>query len=122
MYTLDTNAVIYYLQKDEAVRAVIEPMLEAGAVHVATVTEIELFSYTHLTLDDNNRIEKLLDAFEIVPLDSNIARIAGRLRREQRMKLPDSVIAATALFTGTTLVTRNIRDFKRIPNLSVEKI
>ena len=45
-----------------------------------------------------------------------------KMRREQRMKLPDSVIAATALFTGTTLVTRNIRDFKRIPNLSVEKI
>ncbi len=89
---------------------------------MATVTEIELFSYADLTLEENDRIEKLLGAFEIVPLDSNIARIAGKLRREQRTKLPDSVIAATALFTGATLVTRNVRDFKRVPNLLVERI
>jgi predicted nucleic acid-binding protein len=33
------------------------------------------------------------------------------------MKALDSLIAATALMTGTTLATRNVRNFQRVPNL-----
>ena len=58
----------------------------------------------------------------IIPLDSRIARIAGSLRRQYNIKTADSIVAATALFTGTTLITRNIRDFQKIPNLLLRKI
>ena len=39
-----------------------------------------------------------------------------------RLKLADSAIAATALFTGTKLLTRNTRDFKNVFNLAVQRI
>jgi predicted nucleic acid-binding protein len=35
---------------------------------------------------------------------------------------PDSAIAATALFTETQLITRNVRDFKHIPELALREI
>jgi predicted nucleic acid-binding protein len=38
------------------------------------------------------------------------------------MKTADSTNAATALMTNTTLLTRNTRDFKNVPGLSVKKI
>jgi predicted nucleic acid-binding protein len=39
------------------------------------------------------------------------------LRKKNKTKLPDAIIAATALELGLTLITRNIGDFKNIPNL-----
>ena len=36
--------------------------------------------------------------------------------------VPDSIIAATAMFTGITLLTRNTRDFRKISNLGIRKI
>lgn len=75
-----------------------------------------------VTADDTSAIETVLTAFAKIPIDSTIARTAGFLRSRYRIKTPDSIIAATALFTGTTLVTRNVADFKTIELLSVQKI
>jgi predicted nucleic acid-binding protein len=38
------------------------------------------------------------------------------------MKALESFITATALMTGTTLATRNVRDFLRVPNLDVRQL
>jgi len=58
----------------------------------------------------------------VIPVDSRIARTAGWIRRAYRVNIADGVIAATALFTGTTLLTRNTRDFRKIPNLLLRQI
>lgn len=65
---------------------------------------------TELFLEEN---------FIFVPFDRFVARIAARLRRETRIKFPDAAIAATAIFTRTSLVTRNLKDFRRVPNLEI---
>jgi len=57
-----------------------------------------------------------------IPIDSRLARIAGFFRRQHKLKIPDSVIAATALLTGTILITRNVRDFMKIKNLSLRNV
>jgi len=54
---------------------------------------------------------------EIINIDSKIARLAGSLRSKYRIKTPDAAIAATAIFTETTLVSRNGKDFKKIKEL-----
>lgn len=123
MYTLDTNAIIYYLKGDEdSVRILTEIFSENLPLYVSALTETELFSFSHLTPRDVERIEGLIRTVAVIPVDSRIARIAGLIRRKYRLAIADSVIAATALFTGTTLLTRNIRDFRRIPNLLLRKI
>jgi len=58
----------------------------------------------------------------VIPVDSRIARIAGQIRRIYKLNIADSTIAAAAMFTGTTLLTRNTQDFKKIPNISLHKI
>ncbi|MBI4493912.1 MAG: type II toxin-antitoxin system VapC family toxin [Chloroflexi bacterium] len=48
------------------------------------------------------------------------ARIRGQLRRSGRVVGdPDLLIAATALHHHLILVTRNLRDFSRIPDLKL---
>ncbi len=76
-----------------------------------------------MTTDDEMRLSTFLGSVQILPLTSRIARIAGDLRRlYPRLKAFDSAIAATALFTHSTLITRNIRDFQSIGELSVMPI
>ncbi len=123
MYTLDTNVVIYYLKGEPAVTTFLERIAaRETALYVASVTEVELFGFSKLTEKEEEGIELFLETISVIPLDSQIARIAGSLRRRYALKVPDSIIGGTALFTGSTLVTRNIRDFERVPQLTIERI
>ena len=123
MYTFDTNAIIYYLKNEAAASLIVSGIFEKRVpVYVATITELELFGYPHLTSQEAELIEALLQSVSIIPLDSRLARTAGQIRSRFRLEVSDSIIAATALSTGTTLVTRNIKDFKNVPNLSLLKI
>ncbi|OGZ46955.1 MAG: hypothetical protein A3J54_01905 [Candidatus Ryanbacteria bacterium RIFCSPHIGHO2_02_FULL_45_13b] len=123
MYTLDTNTIIYYVKGDERVVAVVEDMVSSDyPIYVSVLTEAELFSYSHLTDIETEHIDSLLRTVSIIPLDSRLARLAGMVRRMYKTKLADSIIASTALVTGSTLLTRNINDFKKIINLSLKRI
>ena len=123
MLTLDTNAVIYYLKDDADAVELLEPLIRTRTpLFVATITELELFSLPTITAEESNRIEAVLPLFSIFPLDSRIARKAAEIRRMYRLKIADSIIAATALFTNSTLLTRNIKDFKRISGLPVQAV
>ena len=120
MYTLDTNAIIYYLDEDPAVVSVLDPLLAQDiALFVSVVTELELLSYPRLTEEDMAEIAQLLASMVVFPLESRLAHLAAALRRQYRLKTPDSVVAATALLTRTTLVTRNVQDFQAIAGLSL---
>ncbi|HWE65252.1 MAG TPA: PIN domain-containing protein [Acidimicrobiales bacterium] len=57
--------------------------------------------------------------FEAIPVDRAVAERAGRIRRETGLRLPDALIAATALERGLTLTTRNRRHFEAVPGLGV---
>lgn len=64
-------------------------------------------------------IRQLLRAMTEYPVDRQVADVAGRIRQEASIRLPDALIAATALVHGLTLHTRNVRDFKRVGGLRV---
>ena len=124
MYTLDTNAIIYYLDRDPAVVVLLDRLFDNvdATFYVSTVTELELYSYPDLNDEEEAAITRLLTDMFVVPLDSRLARYAGYLRRLYRLKTPDSAIAATAMLTKTTLLTRNMDDFRQIEYLKVQEI
>src|SRR3989344_852416 len=113
-YTLDTNTIIYYLHADQGVRRFVDiSIANETPIYISVISESELLRYKGLTDEEELAIVRFLPAFSTIPLDSYLARKAGAIGREYDVKLADSIIAATALFTGSTLVTRNVRDFKR---------
>jgi len=123
MHTLDTNAIIYYFKDDPKVVSVLRhALVQNTPLYISTITEVELFGFPDLSPQESQTIDKLLKTIAIIPLDSRIARTAGLIRRAYQVKTADSVIAATALFTASTLLTRNVRDFKQIPNLNIQEI
>jgi predicted nucleic acid-binding protein len=124
VYTFDTNAIIYYLDRDQAVVILLDRLFENvdATFYVSTVTELELYSYPDLSEEEEAGIKRLLTDMFVVPLDSRMARYAGYLRRLYRLKTPDSAIATTAILTKTTLLTHNVEDFRQIDNLKLQEI
>ncbi|MDO8552001.1 MAG: type II toxin-antitoxin system VapC family toxin [bacterium] len=122
MYLFDTNAIIYFLSGDKkAVEFVKEIVKENKTIYVPTIVRLELFSKSNLTSVEQNAISDFLSYTIEINLDKTIADIAAAIRRKFRMKVADSIVAASALYTNSFLVTRNIKDFK-ISDIQVIKI
>lgn len=98
---LDTNIVLYLLGGRLA-----QP-LPAGAYAVSVITEMELLSYPGLKAAEEAAIGEFLAGVTLVELDAPVRAIAVALRRAQRLKLPDAVVAASAVSLGVELLTND---------------
>jgi predicted nucleic acid-binding protein len=87
-------------------------------VHYSVVTRAELLAGTTAS----ESVDILLAPFREIPVDRGIAERAGRIRRETRVRLPDALIAATAIEGGLGLVTRNRSDFAQIRGLRLRSV
>lgn len=122
--TIDTNVLVAYLDDNTPVVETLSLWKrERRPLFLPSVVEVELLSFAGWEPAQLRTVEIFLeDSFFLIPLDRTIARIAARIRQQHRIKTPDAVIAATALFTHTPLVTKNTKDFKRIAELQIIEI
>jgi predicted nucleic acid-binding protein len=109
---LDTDAFVDHL------RGARELDPRNHRVHYSVITRAELLAGT--TAGDSVNI--LLGPFREIPVDRGVAERAGRIRRETGVRLPDALIAATAIEGGLGLVTRNRSDFERIRGLRLRSL
>ena len=119
--TIDTNIIIAYLSGDENVVNFLNSWRNKGGfLYLPTIVETELLSFTGWTEKEEALVKIFLqENFISIPFDHNLAEIASQLRKKNKIKLPDAAIAATAIYTKSPLVTRNIKDFKNINNLNL---
>jgi len=119
--TIDANIVIDLLNGDARVAETLRNWFTSHiTLYLPTVAETEILSLSRLTPIERREIEALIEEnFTSVPYNRIVARIAADIRRTTKIKLPDAAIAATALYTHTPIVTRNVQDFRRILNLEV---
>lgn len=65
--------------------------------------------------DNEATVRDFLDKyFTVVPVDSAVSEMTVQVRRNERLRLPDAIILATARVHNASLVTRNTKDFDRI--------
>src|SRR5216683_3047159 len=88
----------------------------AGRLGYSVITRAELLAGADR--DEEPNVRRLLAGMDEIPVDRRIADRAGRLRRDiPKLRLPDALIAATALVHSLALHTKHSRDFKRVPTL-----
>ncbi len=122
MYLFDTNAVIYFLSGDKKAVDLVKEILKGNKIiYVPTIVRLELFSKQDMTEIEQNAISDFLSYTIEINLDKTIADIAATVRRNFKTKVADSIVAASALYTNSFLVTRNVKDFK-ILDIRIVKI
>ncbi len=83
---------------------------------ISIITQIELLCWN--TDDDTlSKINDFIDDCMIADISLNVVAECVRLRRKKKIKLPDAIIAATAIANSLTLITRNTKDFEAITGL-----
>jgi predicted nucleic acid-binding protein len=55
----------------------------------------------------------------VLDLSNNVVESCIEIRKNHKTKLPDAIIAATALFYDLVVVSRNVADFKNIKGIQV---
>ena len=112
----DSNIVIYIAQKKLAPEAFAQP---DDALFISDITFMETLGYAFSDPDEKQETEALLAILYRLPVSEPIVQEVIEIRQSRRMKLPDAIIAATALLHDCTLVTRNTADFSGLPGLQV---
>ncbi len=85
----------------------------------SVITRAELFAGGP---DAEEEVGHLLDGLVELPVTRVVAESAGRIRRTRGVRLPDALIAATAIENGLSLMTRNRKDYERIPKLRMPRL
>jgi predicted nucleic acid-binding protein len=67
----------------------------------------------------SQNLEDFVSCANVLALNDKVVNKTIELRRKHKKKLPDTIIAATAIVHDLTLATRNIADFKSIENLFI---
>ena len=112
-YLLDTNILVYALKGISSV----VPYFEENCF-VSVVTEIEIIGVEGLNRKELSVRQSAVNYCTIIPLTTAIKNEAIRLKQQFKIKLPDAVIAATALVEGYTLITAD-KGFKRFTSLQL---
>lgn len=125
-YLLDTNVLSHLVRRPNDLMARIASVGEdAVCTSVVVAGELRVGALKKKSPALSARIDALLDALDVLPLDQGVdgvyAAIRARLEASGRpIGGNDYWIAAHALATGCTLVTDNVQEFRRVPNLSLE--
>lgn len=120
-YIWDTNTVIYYLQQQfpQTVEVFIDTILEENQPAISAITEIELLCWKTATENDIVIIKSFISDSVVIELENTVKIKTAEIRKLNRLKLPDAIIAASAMVYDLTLVTRNIKDFQKINNIQL---
>ena len=130
---LDSSVIVAAERRGRTVREILE---QVKAVHgeseigvsVVTIAELTHGAYRCKNQEQQQRrlefIERLSSDIPLHPVTLDIARLAGRIEGQQeaigvQFAFEDLLIGVTALHLGYEVATLNLRDFRRIPGLSV---
>ena len=125
-YLLDTHWVVSYLNGRQEAFDLISSLRQDGLA-ISYVTYAEVYQGVYYGKDPKDAERgflEFLSKVEQIPINKSVLKIFSRIRGELKSQGRliadmDLLIASTAIHHNLILVTRNLRDFGRIPNLAI---
>jgi len=111
---VDSDVCIDYLRGREYTQVLFRKWMEKGLLSISAITHLEI--YAGMRKGEEGGTVDFLDNMVTVPVDESVAGSAGNIIRRLKakgltMSPMDSIIAASALFAGVTLITNNVDDY-----------
>jgi predicted nucleic acid-binding protein len=118
-YLWDTNTAIYFLQQQFPINAekYIDSILQTNIPVISAITEIELLCWKTASENDLKVLNNFIQDATVIELEQEIKSKTAEICKANKIKLPDAIIAATAIVYNLTIITRNTADFKNIDGL-----
>ncbi len=120
-YLWDTNIAIYYLNRlfPFPAEKFIDEALKKSPPCISAITEIELLCWSPASERYTGLIQSFIADSMIIELEQAIKLKAAEIRKVHKLKLPDAIIAATAVVYDFVLLTRDVDAFRNIKNLRI---
>jgi len=117
-YLIDSNAIIDFF-KETLPESGIKFLSNIDPI-ISIITFIEIFSNVKADEKEIEELQNFCNIATIYNLNNEIAALTIELRKNYKIKLPDALIAATALHYNLILITRNTADFVKIERLEIK--
>ena len=98
---VDSNVILYLISGD----ATIAELLNGKHVLISFSTELELLWFEDLIEEESTKIQEFIDDSTVTDINAEIKKLVISLRKNYKLKLPDSIIAASALYHNLPLIT-----------------
>ncbi|MBC7552342.1 MAG: type II toxin-antitoxin system VapC family toxin [Taibaiella sp.] len=113
-YLLETNIVLYILNGEED----LVTFLDGSQLFISIITELELLSYSGITEIEMQNVEAFINDITVIPLNTEVKTSTIVTRKQSKLKLADSIIAASSMVYGMQLVTAD-KHFKSVNELQL---
>lgn len=115
-YLIDTNVIIDFANNKLPKQCIsfLANIIDNDP-KISIINKIELLGFSNKT----KPIILFVKTATVFELDDSIVKKTIELRKKNKIKLPDAIIAATVIIQKLTLITHNLNDFKNIKNLKV---
>lgn len=117
-FLLDTNIILGILKESEAALKLVESVPFEACCYSA-ITRMELLGFPGILEEEVAQIQGMLSCLTNFPLDRPIEDKVIEIRQQHKFKLPDAIIAATALVNGARLITLDQKLDRIYKDLSV---
>ncbi|HEY8780965.1 MAG TPA: type II toxin-antitoxin system VapC family toxin [Mucilaginibacter sp.] len=111
---IDTNICIYLLNGD----IVLAEILQGQSLYLSIITEMELYAYHGYNSSAIQVLNNFLQSVSIINIEEKVKINAIEIRKQAKLKLPDCIIAASAISYNLPLITAD-RGFKKVQHLDL---
>lgn len=123
---VDSAPIIYYLEGHPTLAQRFRPLFDRQAVGaiafaVTTLTIAEVLTGPLGAGRDElaARYRSVMESWQVIPLDADIAASAARFRGSLKLKLPDAIQVASAIAVNADALATHDRDFRKVKTLRI---
>ncbi len=111
---IDTNICIYLLNGD----LVLGDLVQDQIIYISVITEMDLYAYSSNSPEAVIALDNFMQLVNLINFDNSIKTATIAIRRNFKLKLPDSIIAASAITHKMLFITSD-KAFKAVTGLNL---
>jgi predicted nucleic acid-binding protein len=121
-YVLDSNVFISFVKGLLGAMPSLSLPLD-GKLYISVVTRIEALAWPLMTAAEEAKIRAVLRYFIVIPLNRKVECITIPFRAQTKIKLPDSIVAASSILLNATLLSNDDKLLKTVyPGYKVKSV